>query len=136
MRLRRLVETAVVIVLAAGGAGCGTPTHLLFYQATVIGVDVATSPEQNTVSAKIGYDRQTGTIVPKTTVKQDPQSKDEPEAMSVIARARFKIRFLEASEICERFATGQAARNMAQEVGAAAALSTPTQGGPHACADW
>ena len=135
MRLRRLADIGALATAAALAAGCGTPTHLVFYQATVIGVDVATSPEANTITGKIGYDRQTGTIIPKTVVKQDATGVEESEAMSVLARSRFKIRFLRASEICERFATGQAARNMAAQ-GAGSALATPTQGGPHACADW
>jgi hypothetical protein len=136
MRLRRLADTGAVLALAGLAAGCGTPTHLLFYQGTVIGVDVATSPELNTITAKLGYDRQTGTIIPKTEVT-DANGARVNEAMSVLARSRFKIRFLRASEICERFATGQAAINMARQAGAAAALATPTaKGGTNACADW
>jgi hypothetical protein len=91
-------------------------------------------PDQGTVSAKLGYDRQTGTIVPKTLVK-DATGQDKAEAMSVLARSRFKIRFLRASEICERFATGEAALNMAKHAGAVAALVSP-QGESDACADW
>jgi hypothetical protein len=135
MHLRKLAEAGAVAALAAVSTACGTPSHLLFYQATVIGVDVATSPESNTITAKLGYDRQTGTIVPKTMAKKDGNSREEPEAMSVLARARFRIRFLQASEICERFATGEAARNMARQ-GAGGALATSVQGGAHACVDW
>jgi hypothetical protein len=106
----------------------------MFYQGTVIGVDVATMPDQGTVSAKLGYDRHTGTIVPKTLVK-DANDKERAEAMSVLARSRFKIRFLRASEVCERFATGEAAINMARQAGAVAAL-VGGNGDSDACADW
>ena len=130
----RLAEWTVAATLALAAAGCGTPTHLLFYQGTVIGVDVATTPDQGTVAAKLGYDRHTGTIVPKTIVK-DTDGVEHTEAMSVLARARFKIRFLRASEICERFATGQAALNMAEQASAVAAL-VGRLGESDACADW
>ena len=103
--------------------GCATPTHLIFYQSSILGVDVATSADSSTVHATMGYDRQTGTIIPKSKVKTGSGSTEEPEAMAVVSRARIKVHWLRPSEICERFGTGEAARNIARQ-GAAHALKT------------
>jgi hypothetical protein len=121
MRYRRgidLLAGSTLMVLA----GCGTPTHLIFYQSSVLGIDVSTSVDNSTVHAKIGYDRQTGTIVPKTMVKAHAGSADEAEAMSVVSRSRITVDWFAPSEICERFATGQAALNVAARAGSMAAL--------------
>lgn len=112
-----LAGTALVCL-----SGCvRQPTHLIFYQSSILGVDAATSADSSTVHVVLGYDRQTGTIIPKSNVRSDPASKEEPEAMSVVSRGRIKVQWLRPSEVCERFGTGQAARNIARN-GAAHAL--------------
>lgn len=103
-------------------AGCANPSHLVFYQSTVLGVDVATSGEGGTVHATLGYDRQTTAFIPKTKVKI-AEGKEEHEAMSVVAKTDIGIEWLMIQEIHERFATGQAAVNLANKPEAIKALS-------------
>jgi hypothetical protein len=130
---RRLRADLLVVAAALLLSGCATPSHLVFYQTSILGIDVSTSADNSTVHAKVGYDRQTGTIIPKTKVKGTPESAEEQEAMSVVSRSRIKVEWFRPSEICERFATGQAARNVARH-GAAGALKSDGSGaGPATC---
>lgn len=120
-RAARLLAAAALLLTA----GCANPTHLIFYQSSIVGVDVATSADTGTVHAVLGYDRQTGTVIPKTTVTPDDAASatTEREAMAVVSRARIRVEWLRATEICERFATGKAAVNLARQ-GATHALKT------------
>jgi hypothetical protein len=119
-------------------AGCANPSHLVFHQSTVLGVDVATQVDGSSIHATLGYDRQTVTLIPKSTIKNN-QNVEEIEAMSIVARTRIKVQWLGTQEICERFATGKAARNIVQQAEAINALMTakpsvtPVRSG---CEDW
>jgi hypothetical protein len=123
----------VVLALVVTTTGCATPSHLIFHTSTTLGVDVATSADNSTIHARVGYDRQTATIIPKTRVKNG-QGQEEPEAMAVIGRSRIKIRWFRPSEICERFATGKAALNMASQSAAGALRGDGST--PNGCEDW
>ncbi len=103
-------------------AGCANPSHLVFYQSTVLGVDVATNAEGGTVHATLGYDRQTNAFIPKTKVK-NAQGKEEIEAMSLISKTEIDVEWLMIQQIHERFATGDAAVNLANKPEAIKALS-------------
>ena len=102
--------------------GCANPSHLVFYQSTVLGVDVATNAQGGTVHATLGYDRQTTAFIPKTKIK-DANGKEEIEAMSLISKTDIDVEWLLIQEIHERFATGDAAVNLANKPGAIKALS-------------
>ena len=102
--------------------GCANPTHLVFYQSTVLGVDVATNAQGGTVHATLGYDRQTTAFVPKTRVTND-QGQNENDAMSVISRTEIDIEWLAIQSIHETFATGKAALNIADNPDAIRSLA-------------
>jgi hypothetical protein len=123
-RISSLTNAAALTMALWFLAGCASPSHLVFYQSTILGVDVATTTQGGTVHATLGYDRQTTTFIPKSRVKNDQQV-DENEAMSAIARLTVKIQWLGIQEIHEQFATGQAARNIARRPEALEALMQP-----------
>jgi hypothetical protein len=113
--------------LAVVLAGCATPIHLVFHQSTSIGADAATNTETGQVHVSFGYDRQTNTLIPKTTTLNDPGGV-EKEAMSVISASEVRIKWLGLHEVTEQFATGVAARNLARDpnaIGQVLSLSVP-----------
>lgn len=121
-RLYRTMFSVAVCILT----GCGAPSHLVFFQSTVLGVDVATSSQGGTVHATLGYDRQTVAFVPKTqTTETQDQTQQSNEAMSVIAKTNIDVRWLGVQQIYERFATGQAAINIANNPEAIQKLEKP-----------
>lgn len=99
----------LVCGLLAALCGCANPGHLFFYQTTVIGIDVAVSPQTNNVKASLGYDRQTNAIIPAT---QDAAG--DTEAMSVVGTTYVTAEWLGTQTIRENVATGTAAENVAQ----------------------
>lgn len=136
---------AVLAALCLGLAGCGTPEHsnmLMFGTNTSFGVDIAASPTTATPAIKIGYDRQEIALIPllanKTGEKRQPADcgttkppgdcafvGDGPEghdAYSVLGTFSgsggasgtdgAKV------QIAQYFATGLAARILAQQGGA------------------
>lgn len=118
-----------ILRLLSGAAlalgGCSTPSHLVFHQSTAIGVDVATSTQTGQVHVGLGYDRQTNTLIPETTVKTP--NGPEKEAMSVISTSKATIQWLGAHEVTEQFATGTAAVNLAAKPESVAEVLTLTQ---------
>lgn len=94
--------------------GCGSPTHLAFHQNTVFGVDVAVSPETNNVKAAVGYDRNTIALIP-TSKLQTEEGSTKNQAMSVVGLTKIKVPWFSHQSIKERFATGQAARNLVKD---------------------
>jgi len=131
---------ASMALLVLTGCAAPMPTHLIFYQSSILGVDVATSADSSTVHATMGYDRQTGTIIPKSRVKTLSEDRGAPreevEAMSVVSRARIKVEWLAPSEICERFATGYAARYVAQNSAAHALRGESASTDTSPCKDY
>jgi hypothetical protein len=106
------------------GCATPTPTHLIFHQSTVLGVDASTSATQTGhTRIVVGYDRQTTAFIPKSRVDTNLNSKASPtpaptlenEAMSAVSLSTIKIRGLGQTEVHERFATGEAARNIARD---------------------
>ncbi len=116
------------LMLASVLTGCATPSHLVFHQSTSIGADAAANTDTGNVHVAIGYDRQTSTLIPKTsTVNED--GAPEQEAMSVVSASEVKIKWLGLHEVTEQFATGTAARNLARDpraIGQVLSLSVPT----------
>ncbi len=117
-RKRQLFSAALFMVFA----GCANPSHLVFYQSTILGVDVATNAQGGTVHATLGYDRQTNAFIPKT-INKDDNGKDQIEAMSLISKTDVDVEWLLIQQIHERFATGDAAVNLATKPDAIKALS-------------
>jgi hypothetical protein len=119
----------VCCALAALTNACETPTptHLVFHQSTVLGVDASTSATQaGHTRIVVGYDRQTTAFIPKSSVDTSnsatngtppatPTPKLENEAMSAVSLSTIKIRGLGQTEVHERFATGEAAKNIARD---------------------
>ena len=119
-RLMALLATCVL-------GGCSTPSHLVFHQCTSVGVDVAANTDSGHVHVSFGYDRQTNTLIPKTTTVNDSGG-TEHEAMSAVSASEVKIKWLGLHEVTEQFATGVAARNLARDpraIGQVLSLSVP-----------
>lgn len=109
-------------------AGCATPSHLVFHQCTSIGADAAANTDTGQVHVSFGYDRQTNTIIPKTQTTNE-RNEPEQEAMSVVSASEVKIKWLGLHQVTEQFATGKAARNLANDpraIGQVLSLSVPT----------
>jgi hypothetical protein len=109
-------------------AGCATPSHLVFHQCTSIGADAAANTDTGQVHVSFGYDRQTNTLIPKTQTTNE-HNEPEQEAMSVVSASEIKIKWLGLHEVTEQFATGKAARNLAQDpkaLGQILTLTVPT----------
>ena len=126
-------------IIASLISACGTtPTHLVFHQSTVLGVDASTSATQaGHTRIVVGYDRQTTAFVPKSkvvtnaTLDSPPSSTtEEMEAMSAVSLSTIKIQGIGQTEVHERFATGVAAQNIAKDASRmeafAAASPTPS----------
>lgn len=116
------------IVCACLSAGCSTPSHLVFHQSTSVGADVAANADTGHVHVSFGYDRQTNTLIPKTSTVND-YGEPEHEAMSVVSASEVRIKWLGLHEVTEQFATGAAARNLARDpraIGQVLSLSVPT----------
>lgn len=121
------------LMLACLLAGCATPSHLVFHQSTSIGADASTNTNTGQVHFAVGYDRQTNTLIPKTRTTNE-NGKPEPEAMSVVSASEVKIKGLGLHEVTEQFATGKAARNLAQDpkaLGQILTLSVPIGNSGH-----
>lgn len=119
-----------LLALAAASllAGCATPSHLVFHQSTSIGADAAANVDTGQVHVAFGYDRQTNTLIPKTKTTNE-RGEPEQEAMSVISASEVKIKWLGLHEVTEQFATGHAARSLAQDpraLGQVLTLTVPT----------
>jgi hypothetical protein len=109
-------------------AACANPSHFVFHQSTSIGVDAAANTDTGHVHVALGYDRQTNTLIPKTKTFNDIEE-EEQEAMSVVSASETKIKWLGLHEVTEQFATGKAARNLAQDpkaLGQILTLTVPT----------
>lgn len=116
------------LVCATLLAGCTTPSHLIFHQSTSIGVDASANADTGQVHVAFGYDRQTNTLIPKTATT-NTQNEPEQEAMSVVSASEVKIKWLGLHEVTEQFATGKAARHLAQDpraLGQVLTLTVPT----------
>ncbi len=127
MTLPRLPVLAVIVLFT----GCGTPSHLVFYQSAVLGVDVAADTTNGRVNVALGYERQTNAIIPKTrtfATQRHPAGNprvesEENEAMAAVSASKVKIKWLGAHEVNEQFATGEAAVNIARDPDSVASLS-------------
>lgn len=109
--------------------GCATPSHLVFHQSTSIGADAAANTDTGQVHVSFGYDRQTNTLIPKTRTENEDHTGTEQEAMSVVSASEVKIKWLGLHEVTEQFATGKAARYLAQDpkaLGQILTLTVPT----------
>ena len=120
----------ILLTLACASllGGCATPSHLVFHQSTSIGADAAANTDTGQVHVAFGYDRQTNTLIPKTRTTNEA-GQEEQEAMSVVSASNIKIKWLGLHEVTEQFATGKAARNLAQDpkaLGQILTLSVPT----------
>ena len=113
-------------------SSCSTPSHLAFYQSSVVGADVAADTSTGQVHVALGYDRQTNALVPKSTVtghdaNGQPDQTEKSEAMSTLSASKVGIKSFGAHEVDEQFATGAAAVNIAAHPDAVATLSTLTE---------
>ena len=114
---------ALGIVAAAFVGGCANPSHLVFHQSSSLGVDVAANADTGHIHMALGYDRQTDTLIPKTTIITDA-NREENEAMSVISTSKIRVKGMRLNDVNEQFATGQAAVNIAAKPRSAAQVST------------
>jgi hypothetical protein len=126
---------SVLLGLICAGllSGCSTPSHLVYLQSTSIGADAALNTDTGQTHVSFGYDRQTSTLIPKTTTKNEDGSTEEVEAMSVVSASEVKIKWLGLHQVTEQFATGKAARNLARDpnaVGQIVTLTVPTEKKP------
>ena len=110
-----LRSVLIILFAAIFSPGCAmfeSPQRLVFQQKTVLGVDVAPSPDAGSVHLVAGYKRRTNSFVP-TAELTDENGEQTREAMSVIALTKVKVSFWRLPEIHECFATGEAAINIA-----------------------
>lgn len=110
-------------VLALLAAGCANPSHLVFQQKTILGVDASTDTTTGRIHVNAGYHRETNTFVPRTKGSV-PGKPLEHEAMSVISLNDIKVKFPGTHEVNEQFATGLAAQSMAENPDALGQLTT------------
>lgn len=111
---------------------CASPSHLVFHQSTNIGADAAANTDTGQVHVSMGYDRQTNTLIPKTKTANE-YGGEEQEAMSAVSASEVKIKWLGLHEVTEQFATGMAARNLAENpeaLGRIMTLTVPTNSIP------
>ena len=122
---------SAIMGLAAASllAGCANPSHLVFHQSSSLGVDIAANADTGHIHMALGYDRQTDTLIPKTTIITDGNV-EENEAMSVISTSKIKVKGLGLHDVNEQFATGQAAVNIAAKPRSAAQVSTLSETKP------
>ena len=109
-------------------AGCTTPTHLVFEQSATVGASIASNTTTGKVDFAIGYLRETNTLIPKTQTSESEGAPPENEAMAVVSASEVKIKGLGLHAVTEQFATGKAARNLAQDpnaVGQIVSLTVP-----------
>ena len=110
-------------------SGCANPSHLVFHQSSSLGVDVAANADTGHIHMALGYDRQTDTLIPKTTIVTDA-NQQENEAMSVISTSKIRVKGMRLNDVNEQFATGQAAVNIAGKPRSAAQVSTLSETKP------
>ena len=121
-------STPLCLLCASLLTGCATPSHLVFHQSTSIGADASTNANTGQIHFALGYDRQTNTLIPKTRTTNET-GKPEQEAMAVVSASEVKIKGLGLHEVTEQFATGKAARNLAENphaLGQILTLTVPT----------
>ncbi len=124
-----LAGESLSLLCASLLVGCTTPSHLIFHQSTSLGVDASANADTGQVHVAFGYDRPTNTLIPKTKTT-NPQDEPEQEARSVVSASEVKIKRLGLPEVTEQFATGKAARHLAQDpraLGQVLALTVPTE---------
>ncbi len=116
-------------LLLSGCAFLPPPQHVAFHQDTVLGFDLAVSPETQNVKVAVAYDRNTIAFVPVTDMEQSSTSAGEttssderPEAMSVIGLTKVKVPWFGHQSVTENIATGHAARQIAESPEAMAIL--------------
>ena len=105
---------AILVLLPALICSCANPSHLVFVQSTVLGVDVAVSPETKNAKVVVGYDRQTDTIIPTSKIETAANQR-ENEALSVIGATKIDLVWFGHQKISENFATGIAAEHVAAD---------------------
>jgi hypothetical protein len=115
--------TILAIACATMLAACANPSHLVFHQSVSVGADASANADTGQVHVALGYDRQTNTLIPKTEALND-RGEPEQEAMSVISAGEVKIKWLGLHEVTEQFATGKAARNLADNPNALGQIFT------------
>lgn len=126
---RRLPRPGAWFLILMGAlSGCANPSHLYFYQTTVIGIDVAVSPQTKNAKVDFGYDRQTEAVIPATDT--EVAGKTQREAMSVVGTTYVDAAWFGTQTIRENLATGTAAQNVAKTpLGIATLFQKPGVGG-------
>lgn len=99
-------------------AGCGT-RNLLFTTYTTIGLDVSATDAKPT-KAVLGFKRFEGAIIP-VNPKQEKDPKKNPDVASVYAAIDLDNHWTGLS-VCQVFATGDPAKNLASDSGGLEAL--------------
>ena len=131
----RKISQFTCLAMMISCSGCTTPSHLVFHQSGVLGVDVAADVTNGKVNVALGYDRQTNAIIPKTQTLATQRhlsggqrvEQKENEAMATVSASKIRIKWLGAQEVNEQFATGEAAVNIARDPEAVASLTTLTE---------
>jgi len=102
-----LLSAGIVSVLT----GC-EPNQLYLGSRTVVGVNAAVTPELNSGSIVVGYDRTFATVIPRS-VQEDPTD-PKREAMTSIACSSLLVKGVTIKRFTESIATGKAAEEFAK----------------------
>ena len=106
------VIAAVLVLLSA----C-EPAQLYLANHTVVGINAKVNPEQGNGILVIGYDRTFATVIPRS-VEQQENGLVTRDAMSALVCSNLVVDGITIRRYTESLATGQAATNFANNLGA------------------
>jgi|GEM_PF-784839 len=102
------------LILAALTLAACEANQLYIAHDTVLGLNANVNSARTSGKLVFGYDRQFGTLIPKSVDVEEGQTGNEREAMAVLACSDVGVESIFLTRFVEHLATGQAARNFAK----------------------
>ncbi len=104
------------LILAALTLAACDANQLYIAHDTVLGLNANVNSARTSGKLVFGYDRQFGTLIPKSVSVEEDQNGKGREAMAVLACSDVGVDGIFLTRFVEHLATGQAARNFAKEL--------------------
>ena len=104
------------LLLAALTLAACEANQLYIAHDTVLGLNANVNSARTSGKLVFGYDRQFGTLIPKSVDVEEDQAGNGREAMAVLACSDVGVDGIFLTRFVEHLATGQAARNFAKEL--------------------
>ena len=101
-------------ILAALTLAACDANQLYIAHDTVLGLNANVNSARTSGKLVFGYDRQFGTLIPKSVDVEDNQNGEGREAMAVLACSDVGVEGISLTRFVEHLATGKAAKNFAQ----------------------